>query len=122
VGIFRLVAPKVRNRRWTECSRLRKTGLPQASTDILCYHLRNVKSRRTNRFFLFLKIKHSTKFVQNTNQFVNSEQTVSEQWVNSAPERAKEVKRRDKYSIRESEGEKIVQKDEETDKDGKTAG
>jgi len=29
--------------------------------------------------------------------------------------------RRDKYSIRESEGEKIVQKDEETDKDGKTA-
>jgi hypothetical protein len=28
---------------------------------------------------------------------------------------------RDKYSIRESEGDKIVQKDEETDKDGKTA-
>jgi len=41
--------------------------------------------------------------------------------VHSAPERAKEEKRRDKYSIRESEGEKIVQKDEETDKDGKTA-
>jgi len=35
--------------------------------------------------------------------------------------KAKEGKRRDKYSIRESEGEKIVQKDEETDKDGKTA-
>jgi len=34
---------------------------------------------------------------------------------------SKEGKRRDKYSIRESEGEKIVQKDEETDKDGKTA-
>jgi len=30
--------------------------------------LRNVKSRRTNRFFLFLKIKHSTEFVQNSNQ------------------------------------------------------
>jgi len=28
---------------------------------------------------------------------------------------------RDKYSIRESEGDKIVQKDGETDKDGKTA-
>jgi hypothetical protein len=39
--------------------------------------------------------------------------------VHSAPERAKEGKRRDKYSIRESEGEKIVQKDEETDKDGR---
>jgi len=46
---------------------------------------------------------------------------VGNQFVNSAPERAKEGKRRDKYSIRESEGEKIVQKDEETDKDGKTA-
>jgi len=41
--------------------------------------------------------------------------------VHSAPERAKEGKRRDKYSIRESEGNKIVQKDEGTDKDGKTA-
>jgi len=41
--------------------------------------------------------------------------------VHSAPKRAKEGKRRYKYSIRESEGEKIVQKDEETDKDGKTA-
>jgi len=39
--------------------------------------------------------------------------------VNSAPERAQAVKRRDKYSIRESEGEKIVQKDVETDQDGK---
>jgi len=29
---------------------------------------------------------------------------------------------RDKYSIRESEGDKIVRKDEETHKDGKTAG
>jgi hypothetical protein len=47
---------------------------------------------------------------------------VGKQWVNSAPERAKEVKRRDKYSIRESEGEKVFQKDEETGKDGKTAG
>jgi len=45
---------------------------------------------------------------------------VGKQWVNSAPERAKEVKRRDKYSIRESEGEKVFQKDEETGKDGKT--
>jgi len=35
--------------------------------------------------------------------------------------KAKEGKRRDKYSIRESEGEKIVKKDEETDKEGKTA-
>jgi hypothetical protein len=35
--------------------------------------------------------------------------------------KAKEGKRRDKYSIRESEGDKIVQKDEETDKDGKSA-
>jgi hypothetical protein len=35
--------------------------------------------------------------------------------------KAKEGKMRDKYSIRESEGDKIVQKDEETDKDGKTA-
>jgi len=40
--------------------------------------------------------------------------------VNSAPERAQAVKRRDKYSIRESEGEKVFQKDEETGKDGKT--
>jgi len=39
----------------------------------------------------------------------------------SAPERAKGGERREKYSIRESEGDKIVQKDEETDKDGKTA-
>jgi len=31
---------------------------------------------------------------------------VSEQWVNSAPERAKEGKKRDKYSIRESERRK----------------
>jgi len=46
---------------------------------------------------------------------------VNQQCINSAPERAKEGKRRDKYSIRESEGEKIVQKDEEKDKDGKTA-
>jgi hypothetical protein len=29
--------------------------------------------------------------------------------------------KREKYSIRESEGDKIVQKDEETDEDGKTA-
>jgi len=36
--------------------------------------------------------------------------------------RAKEGKRRDKYSIRESEGDEIVQKDGGTDKDGKTAG
>jgi hypothetical protein len=36
-------------------------------------------------------------------------------------QKAKEGKRRDKYSIRESEGEKIVQTDEEPDKDGKTA-
>jgi len=35
--------------------------------------------------------------------------------------RAKQGKMRDKYSIRESEGEKIVKKDEETDKEGKTA-
>jgi hypothetical protein len=36
--------------------------------------------------------------------------------------RAKEGKRRGKYSIKESEGDKIVQKEEKTDKDGKTAG
>jgi len=35
--------------------------------------------------------------------------------------RAKEGKRRDKYSERTSEGDKIVQKNEEEDKDGKTA-
>jgi len=34
---------------------------------------------------------------------------------------AKEGEKRDKYSIRESEGEKIVQKYEETIEDGKTA-
>jgi len=34
----------------------------------------------------------------------------------------KRGEKRDKYSIRESEGDKIVQKDEETDEDGKTAG
>jgi len=34
---------------------------------------------------------------------------------------AKDGKRRGKNSIRESEGDKIVQKDGETDKDGKTA-
>jgi len=36
--------------------------------------------------------------------------------------KAKEGKMRDKYSIRESEGDKIVRKDEETHEDGKTAG
>ena len=41
--------------------------------------------------------------------------------MHSAPERGKEGKRRDKYSIRESEGDKIVQKDGETDKYVKTA-
>jgi len=46
---------------------------------------------------------------------------VNQQWINSAPEREKGGKRRDKYSIRKSEGEKIVQKDGETDKDGKAA-
>jgi hypothetical protein len=35
--------------------------------------------------------------------------------------KAKEGKMRDKYSIRESEGDKIVQKNKETDEDGKTA-
>jgi len=38
--------------------------------------------------------------------------------VHDAPERAKKGKMIDIYSIRESEGEKIIQKNEETDKDG----
>jgi len=46
---------------------------------------------------------------------------INSESVNCAPEKGKRGKSGDKYSIREYERDKIVQKEEEIDKDGKTA-
>jgi len=69
--------------------------------------------------FLVLEKKAQHQFCPERQSTVSKQCEVRNKLYNSAPERGKEEKRRDKTSIRESEGDKIVQKDEETDVDGK---
>jgi len=70
-GKVELPDGEVRRQHWwsARLNQVKAAALLEAATGRdLPRLVRNVKSRRTNRFFLFLKIKHSTKLVQNTNQ------------------------------------------------------